>query len=311
MSGAEGPRPPDAGAPGMPPAPPTGGMPPPMPPMPPRGAAPYGAGPDLAGGRDNGERARKALWVGLVAFGAQAVASVVVIATLSEWYLDLLEAVGSGKRLTTAQTTPPTSTAYLIATGVSQLAGIAVLVVGILFLIWFHKALSNARALGLPLTRSPGWGVAGFFIPIVNFWFPYQSMRDLLPEGNPARPLVGRWWACYLGASFVTVGAQALALFAPAAGIAISPVVVVLYAVAAITLRQLISASTEAAQDIVSGVGPAAHGWGTPVAAAPGGAAPAPGGIAPVPGGPVGAPGSTPGWAPPPAQPPKDPWNRS
>jgi hypothetical protein len=304
MSAAEGPPPPDAGPPGVPgpsPVAPTGGMPPPVPPP---GGAPYGYGPDLIGGRDTGERARKALWVGLIAFGAQAVASVVVIATLSEWYLDLLEAIGSGRRLTTAQTTPPTSSAYLIATGVSQLAGIAVLVVGIVFLIWFHKALSNARALGLPLTRSPGWGVAGFFIPIVNFWFPYQSMRDLLPEGNPARPLVGRWWACYLGASFVTVGAQALALFAPAVGIAISPVVVVLYAVAAITLRQLISASTEAAHDIVSGVAPGSHGWGTPVAATADPTAPAPGG-------PAGAPGSTPGWAPPPVVAPKDPWNRS
>ena len=60
--------------------------------------------------------------------------------------------------------------------------------------MWQHRANVAAQALGLPLTRSPGWGIAGWFIPIVNFWFPYEAVRDNLPPDDPTRPLVIRWW---------------------------------------------------------------------------------------------------------------------
>jgi hypothetical protein len=304
MSGVEGPDRPEPSAPGMPPAPvPPGAGYPPAPVGPPLGAPGHGVF-DRRGGEQNGERARKALWFGLVAFALQAACSVVVLASLSDFYRELFDAIGSGRRLTTAQTTPPTSPAYLVASGVSQIASLVGLVVAILFLIWFHKALSNARALGLPLTRSPGWGVAGFFIPIVNLWFPYQSMRDLLPAGNAARPLVGRWWATYLGASFATSAAGLSALFSPVLAGVLVLVVVALYAVAAITLRELISASSQVAAELGGSVQPTNLGWGTPIDTTPG---------APIGGNTVGGAtnGATTGWVPPPVVPPKDPWNRT
>ena len=235
----------------MPPAPaaPRTGYPPaPNPPL----GAPVRGPLDIVGGQQSGERARKALWAGLVAFAVQAVCSVIVLASLSDFYRTLFDAIGSGRRLTTAQTTPPTSTAYLVASGVSQLASVVALVVGILFLIWFHKALSNARSLGLPLTRSPAWGVVGFFIPIINFWFPYQSMRDLIPVENPARPLVLRWWLTYLGAGLFTSTATFAALFSPVAGAVLVVPVVALYAIAAVTLRELISVSSQVADELAA-----------------------------------------------------------
>ena len=33
---------------------------------------------------------------------------------------------------------------------------------------------------------------------MVNFWFPYQALRDLLPPGHATRPLVLRTWLCYV-----------------------------------------------------------------------------------------------------------------
>jgi hypothetical protein len=61
-------------------------------------------------------------------------------------------------------------------------------------LIWQHRAANAARALNLPATHSPAWGVGSWFVPVVNLWMPYQAIRDCLPAGDPHRALVLRWW---------------------------------------------------------------------------------------------------------------------
>jgi len=76
-----------------------------------------------------------------------------------------------------------------------SILGVAALV-GIV--LWAHRAATVARNLGYPARRSPAWVVAGWFVPVVNFWFPYQSVRDCLPPHNPERRTVGRWWTLYL-----------------------------------------------------------------------------------------------------------------
>lgn len=75
----------------------------------------------------------------------------------------------------------------------------------VLRLVWFGNAASVARGLGVPARRTTGWAVAGWLIPVVNFWWPYQGMRDLTPAGDPARRAVGLWWACYLVATLGTL----------------------------------------------------------------------------------------------------------
>ena len=75
-------------------------------------------------------------------------------------------------------------TASAPAAGLAQVGQVGLLVVGVLFLVWFHRSCVNARALGLPSRREPGLAVAGFVIPIVNLWWPYQSTRDLFPPGH-------------------------------------------------------------------------------------------------------------------------------
>ena len=50
----------------------------------------------------------------------------------------------------------------------------------VLFLRWIYLANSNARALGAPdMQFSPGWSVGWYFIPILNFWKPYQAMKEI------------------------------------------------------------------------------------------------------------------------------------
>jgi hypothetical protein len=74
--------------------------------------------------------------------------------------------------------------------------------------VWQNRAASAARALGLPATRSPAWGVGSWFVPIVNLWMPYQAIRDCLPPDDPNRQLVLRWWLILMGAWTTALGAE-------------------------------------------------------------------------------------------------------
>jgi hypothetical protein len=105
--------------------------------------------------------------------------------------------------LPTQSTASPLSVVFTLAT-----------VVALVFaLVWQFRAASAARALGFGARRSPGWGVGCWFVPIVNFWMPYQAIRDCLPPGDPHRPLVLRWWLIVLGAQLFTYAAGFAALF--------------------------------------------------------------------------------------------------
>ena len=120
-----------------------------------------------------------------------------------------------------------------------QLAGVVVLAVTVLFMIWFYRAAVSAAASGLPARRSPILATMSFIIPVLNVWWPYQSACDLLPEDHPGRAAIRRWWFLWvafwigffavLGAAFQSVILLAiitsvtvlLALFAAVAGRAV------------------------------------------------------------------------------------------
>ncbi|MGH9124589.1 MAG: DUF4328 domain-containing protein, partial [Acidimicrobiales bacterium] len=96
-------------------------------------------------------------------------------------------------------TRPPLHLTHAVAAErASSLFELALLAVGIVFLLWFYKAVTVAYRLGLPARWSSGWAIAGWFIPIVSFWFPYQSAVDCLPAGHPGRSTVKRWWALWI-----------------------------------------------------------------------------------------------------------------
>jgi uncharacterized protein DUF4328 len=76
------------------------------------------------------------------------------------------------------------------------------------FLLWLHRAYSNARVLVQDLAYSPGYAVGCWFIPIVQLYEPYRVMRSLegasFPDDdNPWALRMGSgemtaWWALFL-----------------------------------------------------------------------------------------------------------------
>jgi hypothetical protein len=68
----------------------------------------------------------------------------------------------------------------------------------VLTLVWQYRAARAARCMGLIARHSPGLGVGSWFIPIVNFWFPYQALRDCFPAGHPGRRTVVRLWTFFI-----------------------------------------------------------------------------------------------------------------
>jgi len=56
----------------------------------------------------------------------------------------------------------------------------------VLFLIWMHRANSNARALGAQgMQFTPGWCVGWWFVPIANLFKPYQAAREIYQASDP------------------------------------------------------------------------------------------------------------------------------
>jgi len=75
---------------------------------------------------------------------------------------------------------------------------------GIAWFVWLHRAVANARSLGVQTAATPGWSVGWWFIPFANLVKPYQILRSLfdgLVSGSGR--IVGFWWACYLLAGLV------------------------------------------------------------------------------------------------------------
>jgi hypothetical protein len=87
--------------------------------------------------------------------------------------------------------------------------------------IWQHRAATVGRAMGYPAKHTPGWGVGSWFVPIVDFWMPYQAIRDCMAPDDPNRSVVKRFWFCVMGhvAMLVSVTTAALISGGPASTI--------------------------------------------------------------------------------------------
>ncbi|WP_031009107.1 DUF4328 domain-containing protein [Streptomyces sp. NRRL F-5727] len=85
------------------------------------------------------------------------------------------------------------------------LTGIATAVV---FVIWFHRVRQNAGVFAPDSqTRSAGWAVGAWFIPLANLWIPRQiavevwraSRRDpSAPDGARELTVLNSWWTCFV-----------------------------------------------------------------------------------------------------------------
>jgi hypothetical protein len=88
-----------------------------------------------------------------------------------------------------------------------HILGVAMtLVSAIFFIMWFRRAYYNLHQLTSGLQYSEGWAAGAWFVPIFNWFAPYQIASDLfketeglllskeLIESNPKRHKVKAWW---------------------------------------------------------------------------------------------------------------------
>lgn len=107
-----------------------------------------------------------------------------------------------------------------------SLVGLAVLAA---LMFWTHRATTDARTLGRPTRHEPGMATAGWVIPILNLWFPYQVVADLADDDRGAQ--VGWWWATYL-LNGLLIWASVLVGLATGSGVAAALTAIVPIAVA-------------------------------------------------------------------------------
>jgi hypothetical protein len=102
-----------------------------------------------------------------------------------------------------------------VASWISVPLVVVYLATSVAFLMWIHRVHRNLPSLlAGPLRYSPRWAVGYFFIPILNLIRPFQVMREIWRESDPARvaalgklpdqtrtpsaAIVGWWWASFL-----------------------------------------------------------------------------------------------------------------
>jgi hypothetical protein len=200
-------------------------------PMEPPAGGLYRADPDedLAGER----RAARRAMITVVVTAVLAAGSAVVFALVRT------QRIADGTNLS-----PAAKTASFLIT-------IATLGLEVFFMIWLYRAAGLARKAGLPARRDPVWAILGFFIPVVNFWFPYQVARDCLPYGDPRRRLSARWWTWYLISAAFGAAAGGVGIVSRTGALIAAAIAVVGYVLSAWYTRRMITAIGDAHTDLV------------------------------------------------------------
>lgn len=102
----------------------------------------------------------------------------------------------------TAHGFPPRQHEYMvyiwIRLGIAFIAALCTIGSAICFLIWMHQAYFNLEPLQAKVRRfTPGWAIVSWFLPILNFYRPYQAMVDIWHGSDPhalESPARRSWW---------------------------------------------------------------------------------------------------------------------
>jgi hypothetical protein len=98
--------------------------------------------------------------------------------------------------------------------------------IAVAFIAWLHRCRINVRAFGCRRFRYPRiWAIIGFFIPILNFFRPYQVVSEVWRASDPrsvetpvawiAMPVsryVLVWWVAFLANVFLEILAAGLVM---------------------------------------------------------------------------------------------------
>ncbi|HZX07538.1 DUF4328 domain-containing protein [Kribbella sp.] len=112
-----------------------------------------------------------------------------------------------------------------------DLIGYLLIGTAIAFLLWLWRARDNADFLNSPFApqpmvpehylhrRAPGWVIGSWFCPIVQFWYPFQIVDDVVRASKPPaqpdgriRTLLYGWWATWTGFWVIVVGGGSVAV---------------------------------------------------------------------------------------------------
>ena len=83
-------------------------------------------------------------------------------------------------------------------------------VLGVMVLTWTYRANYNARQIGATeMVFTPGWSIGWYFIPIANFWKPYNAMIEIWKassnpqswQSQPTPVLLTWWWSLWIGSN--------------------------------------------------------------------------------------------------------------
>ncbi len=201
---------------------------------------------DLAAESRAGERARIALLVAPALWLGDYLVVASVFGDIVRRFRHLFDTLQNGDQPDSFSVLPWQANVLL------DLAGLLLLAAQVLFIIWLYQAAEVGRRAGIPARHSPGWAIAGFVVPVVNFWFPYESAADLFPVGHPDRRLAGRWWTWYLIQSGLFVPLLITAYFSTAVSVTLAVVFGVAPLLAAQSARRLIAAANAAHAQVVS-----------------------------------------------------------
>lgn len=80
---------------------------------------------------------------------------------------------------------------------------VAFILTVVFFSMWMHRVYKNLFAFpGRNPKTTPGRAVGSFFIPIINFYRPYQAMKEIYTSSDSRyggdSAIVGVWWTCWI-----------------------------------------------------------------------------------------------------------------
>jgi len=179
-----------------------------------------------------------AMPVAAAAYIATTIASVAVLRWIADNWDEFVDAAETGTTL------DPAVDSWVRT--LSWLGQFPLLAVQILFIVWCYKTTTVARELGIPARRSPVWAVGAWFIPVLNLWWPYQSVTDAVPHDDPARGDVRGWWALWIATNVSALLVFGSAFFSVAVTVAMAVVQSVLAIAAAIAARRMVVAVSRA-----------------------------------------------------------------
>ncbi|MGW7044487.1 DUF4328 domain-containing protein [Streptomyces avermitilis] len=178
-----------------------------LPTAPPLGAAPLYA----PGGQPSWLRSPVGLGKATAALLGLVVAADVFAVVADFNMYDVSGALADGELGAGMQRKADRADALYAAAGVAQVA--ALIATMIVFLVWFYRVRVNAEVFAPDRqSKSRGWAIGGWFVPVVNLWFPRRialdiwdaSGPDALWDGDlavaprPSHARVNAWWMVWI-----------------------------------------------------------------------------------------------------------------